>query len=54
MGQEHGQILTANTVVFGIITVCVVAVRIGFRVKTRKASASDWFLAVALVSRIQS
>ncbi len=54
MGQEHGQILTANTLVFGIITVCVVALRIGFRVKARKASASDWFFAVALVSRRQS
>ena len=50
MEEDRGPILTINVLIFGIITLCFVAFRISFRLYTRKTSASDWFLAVALAS----
>ena len=50
MGESRGPILIVNTLIFGIIAFCFVASRLGFRLYTRKTSASDWLLAVALAS----
>ena len=51
MEEDRGPVLTFNVLIFGIVTLCFVTVRISFRLYTRKTSASDWLLAVALVSR---
>lgn len=51
MEENRGSILTSNVLAFGIITLCFVVLRMGFRLYTKKTSASDWILAVALVSR---
>ena len=50
MADSRGPILTVNTLIFGIIAFCFVISRLGFRLYTRKTSASDWFLAAALAS----
>lgn len=51
MEEDRGSILTSNVLAFGIVTLCFVVLRIGFRIHTKKISASDWILAIALVSR---
>ena len=51
MEEDRGPVLTLNVLIFGIIAFCFVALRIGFRLHTRKTSTSDWFLAIALVRR---
>lgn len=51
MEEDRGSILTSNVLAFGIITFCVVILRTSFRLYTKKTSASDWVLVVALVSR---
>ena len=50
MADSRGPVLTVNTLIFGIIAFCFVISRLGFRLYTRKTSASDWFLAAALAS----
>ncbi|KAL9592818.1 MAG: hypothetical protein Q9179_006338 [Wetmoreana sp. 5 TL-2023] len=50
--ENRGSILTSNVLVFGIAALCFVVLRITFRVYTRKTSASDCFLAIAMVSSI--
>lgn len=51
MDEDRGSVLTSNVLAFGIATLCLVSLRLSFRLCTRKTSASDWVLAVALVSR---
>ena len=50
MSADRGSVLTSNILVFGIAGFCVVCLRTSFRFYTRKISASDLFLVVALVS----
>ena len=49
MEEDRGPVLTTNILTFGIITFCIVIWRICFRLYNRKTTASDWFLAAALV-----
>ncbi len=49
MGESRGWILLGNTLAFGITTVCMVALRIGYRRSKRWLDASDWCIAIALV-----
>ena len=51
MEEYNGSTLTSNILAFGIIALCFVLLRLSFRLYTRKTSASDWVLVVALVSR---
>ena len=51
MEGDRSPVLTFNVLTFGIVTLCFATVRISFRLYNRKTSASDWLLAVALVSR---
>ena len=51
MPEYRGSILTSNVLAFGILAFIFVSIRIGFRLYSRKVSASDWVLVVALVSR---
>lgn len=51
MEEDRGSILTSTVLTFGIITLCFVTLRISFRLYSRKTSASDWVLAVALVNQ---
>lgn len=44
--------MTSNVLAFGIITLCFVVLRMSFRLYTKKTSASDWILAVALISSL--
>ena len=48
-GDTRGPILLEVTLVFGILTIVVVSLRIGFRLYRRWTDLSDWCLAVALV-----
>ena len=50
MVDSRGPILIVNTLIFGIIAFCFVTSRLGFRLYTRKTSASDWLLVAALAS----
>ena len=49
MEEFNGSTLTSNILAFGIITLLIVVLRLSFRLHTRKTSASDWVLLVALV-----
>lgn len=50
MSEDRGSVLTSNILAFGIAAFCLVSLRTSFRLYTRKSSASDWVLVVALVS----
>ena len=50
MEDNRGPVLTFNVLTFGIVTLAFVALQVGFRVYSRKASASDGLLIVAFVS----
>ena len=50
MSEDRGSVLTSNILAFGIAAFCFVSVRTGFRIYTKKISASDWLIIVALVS----
>ena len=50
MADSRGPILIVNVLIFGIIAFCFVTSRLGFRLYTKKTSASDWCLAAALAS----
>ncbi|CAD6593323.1 MAG: hypothetical protein ASARMPRED_007280 [Alectoria sarmentosa] len=52
MDEDRGSVLTSNVLAFGVATLCLVILRLSFRLRTRKTSASDWVLAVALVSSL--
>ena len=52
MEGYNGSTLTSNVLAFGVLTLCFVVLRLSFRLYTRKTSASDWVLALALVSLI--
>ncbi|CAF9942423.1 hypothetical protein IMSHALPRED_003673 [Imshaugia aleurites] len=52
MEKDRGPILTSNVLAFGITTFFVFALRISYRLYTKKTSASDWVLAVALLSSL--
>ena len=49
--EYNGHVLIINALVFDIITLGIVTLRISFRAYKKKLSASDWLLAVALVSQ---
>jgi hypothetical protein len=48
-GESRGGILLGTTLAFGITTICIVFLRIGFRLHRRTITCSDWFIAIALV-----
>lgn len=50
MSEDRGSVLTSNILAFGIAAFFLVSLRTSFRLYTRKSSASDWVLVVALVS----
>lgn len=52
MEKYNGSILISNVLAFGIITLCFVVLRLSFRLHTRKTSASDWVLVLALISSL--
>jgi hypothetical protein len=49
MSENRGPDLLDTTLVLGIITVCVVTLRIAFRWYKRRIDVSDWFIGIALV-----
>ena len=49
MGEDHGPILIANVLAFGITTFWVVILRIGYRIYSKCTDASDWLIGIALV-----
>lgn len=52
MSEDRGSVLTSNILAFGIAAFCFVSLRTSFRLYTRKISASDWVLVMALVSSV--